>query len=45
MNYDMGRDIGMALEDLKPFNFKAVRPRLNVLFETPGVYVLLLIVV
>ena len=29
MNYEMGRDIGMALEDLSPFDFEAVRPRLR----------------
>ena len=30
MNYEMGRDIGTALEDLQPFDFEAVRPRLNI---------------
>ena len=34
MNYEMGRDIGMVLEDLSPFDFEAVRPRLNISFET-----------
>ena len=33
MNYEMGRDIGMALENLSPFDFEAVRPRLNISFE------------
>ena len=26
MNYDNGRDIGTALENLEPFNFETVRP-------------------
>ena len=29
----MGRDIGTALEDLSPFDFEAVRPRLNISFD------------
>ena len=33
MNLEMGRDIGMALEDLSPFDCEAVRPRLNISFE------------
>ena len=33
MNFDMGRDIGMALEDLSPFDFEAVRPRLNISYQ------------
>ena len=34
MNYDNGRDIGTALEELKPFDFEKVRPRLNILMST-----------
>ena len=33
----MGRDIGTALEDLSPFDFEAVRPRLNISFEADAV--------
>ena len=33
MNFEMGRDIGTALEDLSPFDFEAVRPRLNISFD------------
>ena len=28
----MGRDIGTALEELRPFDFDAVRPRLQISF-------------
>ena len=34
MNYEMGRDIGKVLEDLTPFDFTAVKPNLNISFES-----------
>ena len=34
---EMGRDIGRALEDLSTFNFTAVKPTLSISFETDTV--------
>ena len=34
MNFELGRDIGTALEDLSPFDFAAVRPKLKISFES-----------
>ena len=38
MNYEMGRDIGTALEDLSPFNFTAVKPTLGIPMERREVH-------